>query len=152
MVVAQKVQHAVDRQKSHLALDAVAKVLGLLFGTFYRNHEVAEHVDIEAARDFRLFTFIECKRKDIGRTVNAAVFAVELVDVVIVRQRDADFAVIHAVKFPDFLRCRRHVLDVFCRHLEVFRIIADDDIHFARASRSFSFCSFSFFFFSSHAP
>ena len=86
MVEADEMQETVREQKSDLGRGRVLSLAGLPSCGVERDHDVPE----EIAGELAAFAFAHREREDVGRTILAAVIAVELVDrrVVADEQRD----------------------------------------------------------------
>ena len=87
MVIAKNVKEAVNGEVSHFTFRAVSEFFGLLDGTIQIDDNVSQLCFF--LRDV-LLPFIQCKGEDIGRCIDIAVVAIQLMDGIRVTDEDAD--------------------------------------------------------------
>ena len=93
MVVAEQMQHGVHREILRLVLKSAAVLLALRFGTLEREDHVAQVAAVRV-----IVHFVDREREHVRRPVHAALLAVDGVDALVVRERDADLArLVHAL-------------------------------------------------------
>lgn len=102
-------QEAVDKEEIKLIIQGQAAGRAVTGGSFYRNHHIAEQVGIKTAK----ISFQLGKSDHVGGIISVEILPVDLPDLIVINQHQADFLVA-ATEFPnDFIRCQSQPASVY---------------------------------------
>ncbi len=101
VIITRQMKNAVNQEKIKLLFDRKISRGGISLSRFDGYDNIAEHPGIDIA----VFTFLQGKRKNIGRLISIQILFVQFPDIFIISKTDADFLV-KTLKKPENFRDR----------------------------------------------